>query len=124
MKAEDGIEVGAVGVSSASSVSRFNDTRVPPTRHDIRKHLGKLSEIAILRLLGRVPRKPRRASARRMGNAAYRVLYELPGQATDKLVSRPVVAWVVQEYQALTAQVKEKLGTEQHIDIGPGAAVS
>lgn len=69
------------------------------TRIAAKPTLRKLSEMAIVGVLGRVPRRLRRPVANRYANAAWRQLRGLP--PIDLKANAQVIDWVVREFKKL-----------------------
>lgn len=69
------------------------------SRVAVRSNLRAISELAIVRILGRVPRKLRRSAGRVYANEAYRHLNGLPMLKHGAVsTNRTVIEWVSREY--------------------------
>ncbi len=58
--------------------------------------LRKLGEMAVVSVLGKMPRKLRRSTGRRFANAAWRELNQLPPR--DHRTSLTVIQWMANQY--------------------------
>lgn len=69
------------------------------SRVAVRSNLRAISELAIVRILGRVPRKLRRSAGRVYANEAYRHLNGMPMLKHGAVsTNRTVIEWVSREY--------------------------
>ena len=69
------------------------------SRVAVRSNLRAISELAIARILGKVPRKLRRSAGRVYANEAYRHLNGLPMLKHGAVsTNRTVIEWVSREY--------------------------
>lgn len=72
------------------------------TRQQAKQKLRLISEIGIVAVLGKVPRKLRRGAGRQFANEAYRQTQLLPRK--NLKVNQQVMDWIIREYAALGAK--------------------
>lgn len=77
-------------------------------RYQIKPQLRTICEIGIISILGRIPRRLRRSSARGFANASYRKLKGLPKL---RPTSDAFTDWATSEYEKLHAIGDQNLGT-------------
>lgn len=78
-----------------------------------RANLRAISEVAIVRILGRVPRKLRRSAGRIYANEAYRHFRGLPMLKHGAVSSnRTVIEWVSREYSRYAQGLDGKASSE------------
>lgn len=63
-------------------------------RYTVKPDLRTLGEMAIVMVLGKVPRKLRRAAGRRYANTTYRRMNGLASIHTDYKVNQTVTDWI------------------------------
>ncbi len=71
-------------------------------RNVIKQDLRTIAEIGIVSVLGKVPRKFRRASGRIFANEALRAINGLP--AYNKRANRAIIDWIVKEWDGIEQQ--------------------
>ncbi len=96
-------------------------------RNTIKQDLRTLAEIGIVGVLGKVPRKLRRAAGRQFASESYRKLQNLPTK--NHKTNSAVVAWIIKEYNAYRANRLSKIGdkvdrTDAEVDGGTTSTVA
>lgn len=84
------------------------------SRYQIKPQLRSISEIGILNILGRIPRRLRRSAARGFANASYRALKGLP--KLDHKINSSFTDWVIGEYNKLQAVSNSNIGGDPAIN--------
>lgn len=78
------------------------------SRQQAKRRLRIISEIAIIQVIGRIPRKLRRSAGREFANASYRVIQGLP--KLNPKVNTDVINWIVKQFNDLSTIGNQNLG--------------
>ncbi len=90
------------------------------SRVAIRSNLRAISELAIVRILGKVPRKLRRSAGRVYANEAYRHFKDMPMLKHGSIsTNRTVIVWVSREYSRYVEGLDAKASSTN--DVGSSA---